>query len=92
MLLFVLPSILQPVLANAGFSEIQPKQFITVLDEMGERYEVVFSYETKLLRDVKVDFHFIQGEKLESAPRAIAEANRFSAQGHWQEIFCDFPK
>ena len=45
----------------------QPRQLVEVLDEMSERYQVVFSYETKLLNDRKVDFHFRPDENLESA-------------------------
>lgn len=90
MLFFVLSGILQPILANSGFSEIQPKQFISVLDEMGERYEVVFSYETKLLRDVKVDFHFIQGEKLESALGRLLKLTGFQHKAIGQKYFVIF--
>lgn len=90
MLFFVLPGILQPVLATSGFSDFQPKQFISVLEEMSERYEVVFSYETKLLRDVKVDFHFIKGEKLESALGRLLKLTGFEHKPIGKKYFVIF--
>lgn len=90
MLFFVLPGILQPVLATSGFSEFQPKQFITVLEEMSERYEVVFSYETKLLRDVQVDFHFLKGEKLESALSRLLKLTGFEHKPIGKKYFVIF--
>ena len=40
---------------------------LEVLEEMSDQYEVFFSYETKVLREVRVDFEFKSGESLSSA-------------------------
>lgn len=90
MLLFVFSSVLQPLLAKSGFPEFQPKQFITVLEEMSERYEVVFSYETKLLRDVKVDFQFVKGERLQSALGRLLNLTGFQHKAIGKKYFVIF--
>ncbi len=90
MLLFVLSSILQPLLAKSGFPEFQAKQFITVLEEMSERYEVVFSYETKLLRDVKVEFQFVKGERLQSALGRLLKLTGFQHKAIGKKYFVIF--
>lgn len=38
-----------------------------VLDEMGERYQVFFTYDAELLTDTEVDFEFRESESLEMA-------------------------
>ena len=38
-----------------------------VLKEMSETYEVIFSYESKLLSEIEVDFSFRQGESIDNA-------------------------
>lgn len=45
----------------------QAKLLSEVLLEMSETYQVFFSYETRLLKDIRVDFHFIAGENLDNA-------------------------
>jgi TonB-linked SusC/RagA family outer membrane protein len=57
----------QPVFAKSSLAKTQLRPLTEVLEEMSERYEVLFSYETKLLKEIKVDFHFIKGESLDRA-------------------------
>lgn len=45
----------------------QAKLLSEVLLEMSETYQVFFSYETRLLKDIRVDFQFIPGENLDNA-------------------------
>lgn len=40
---------------------------LDVLEDLSERYDVFFSYETKLLEELSVDFQFKKGESLEIA-------------------------
>jgi TonB-linked SusC/RagA family outer membrane protein len=55
--------------ANAGSTVLlnQEKQLVEVLKEMGEKYQVFFTYEAELLQDIEVDFDFRNGESLQSA-------------------------
>lgn len=53
--------------ANHPLETDHPRQLLTVLEEMSEQYEVFFSYETKLLREIQVDFEFRAGENLTAA-------------------------
>ncbi len=47
-----------------------------VLEEMSETFEVFFSYETKVLNDIEVDFEFVAGESLEMAiDRLLKQTN-----------------
>lgn len=38
-----------------------------VLDKIGSRYQVIITYDSKLLADIRVNFDFIPGESLENA-------------------------
>lgn len=49
------------------FDEQQTRPILEILGELSEEYEVFFSYETKLLREVHVDFSFKSGESLNVA-------------------------
>jgi TonB-linked SusC/RagA family outer membrane protein len=52
----------------------QEEELIEVLKEMSERYQVFFTYEAKLLRNVKVHFEFKSDEPFETAlERLLAE-------------------
>ena len=69
---------LPPGLANTtAEKETSAKQLLSeVLEELSETYEVFFSYETKVLKDVEVDFEFIPGESLNQAiNRLLAKTN-----------------
>ena len=47
---------------------------LEVLDELSETYEVFFSYENRLLREVRVDFEFKSGESLDSAMNRLLKS------------------
>ncbi len=56
------------IVASPTYDETAEKQPLTeVLDKLSETYKVFFSYETKVLADIKVDFKFIKGETLDKA-------------------------
>lgn len=64
-LLLLCCSFWRPVAANAA--ENQSRLLVEVLGEMSEQYQVFFSYETKFLREIKVDFQLRRGESLDTA-------------------------
>jgi hypothetical protein len=47
--------------------ELKPRLLVEVLEEMSEHYQVFFSYDTELVQDIKVEFHFKAGESLNMA-------------------------
>lgn len=47
---------------------------LEVLHEMSEQYEVFISFETKLLREVRVDFEFRKGETFKSAMNRLLKS------------------
>ncbi len=59
---------------NPANGEHQRKLLLEVLGEMSEQYEVFFSYETKYLREVWVDFSFKKGESLQEAVDRLLES------------------
>ena len=65
LVLLLLSIWLAPVLAFTNNTNYESRQLIEVLDEMSERYHISFSYETKLLEDVKVNFSFEESEDFE---------------------------
>ncbi|MEM6697077.1 MAG: SusC/RagA family TonB-linked outer membrane protein, partial [Bacteroidota bacterium] len=50
---------------NARDNDTAARQMTEILEEMSEHYQVFFSYETKLLREIKVDFKFQKARSLE---------------------------
>ncbi|MDG2450212.1 MAG: hypothetical protein P8M34_11260, partial [Saprospiraceae bacterium] len=56
-----------PVAHAESESNSDTRQLIEVLDEMSKRYQIAFSYETKLLKDIEVVFDFQESEDLENA-------------------------
>lgn len=55
------------LLANEAKRELQPRLLVEVLEEISEHYQVFFSYDTELVRDIEVEFHFKAGESLDTA-------------------------
>lgn len=52
----------------------EEKQLVEVLEEMSETYQVFFSYETRMLKDIKVDFAFKSAENLDQAVDRLLSA------------------
>lgn len=62
--------------SNAAYENVLQRGLTEILKEMEVRYEVFFTYEKKLLEDVKVHFEFRTGESLEVAlERLLAETD-----------------
>lgn len=55
--------------ADGPFEAINNEQRLLteVLEEMGERYQVFFNYESALIQNIKVHFEFREGEKMQAA-------------------------
>ncbi len=54
-----------PLFAGSNMNEGKPLS--EVLDQISEEYEVMITYNSRLLSDIEVNFEFNQGEELESA-------------------------
>jgi TonB-linked SusC/RagA family outer membrane protein len=66
-LLLLLSTTWRPALANNFHPhETQSRLLVEVLGELSEEYQVFFSYETKYLREITVDFQFRRGESLQT--------------------------
>lgn len=59
--------------ADNGAGAAQPRLLVEVLEEMSEHYQVFFSYDTELLKQIKVEFHFKAEESLEMAIDRLLE-------------------
>ncbi len=53
-----------------------------ILKEMGEKYQVFFTYEANLLQNVEVDFEFKSGESLENAISRLLSNTGFQYQSY----------
>ncbi|MEL6845951.1 MAG: STN domain-containing protein, partial [Bacteroidota bacterium] len=73
--MFVLLSIWLPQRAFAAdaLSLEQERMLVDVLEEMGERYQVFFNYESDLLKEVTVHFEFRQTEALQDAVQRLLQ-------------------
>lgn len=49
----------------------QNRSLSEVLKDLGEKYEVFISYQSKLIRDIQVDFEFRKGESLDMAVKRL---------------------
>ena len=52
--------------------DFQPRKLIEVLDELSDRFQVVFSYETELLENITVDYEFDELELAKVVDRVLA--------------------
>ncbi|MEM8889605.1 MAG: SusC/RagA family TonB-linked outer membrane protein [Bacteroidota bacterium] len=63
-----------------------------VLDELGEKYQVFFSYNIDLLMNVTVDFTYSEGESLEQAMDRLLVNTNFTYETYGQKYFVVFEK
>lgn len=57
-----------------------------VLDEMGEKYQVFFNYESALVKDVKVQFEFRKGEAVKAAVERLLNSTGLKYE-HFNEKY-----
>lgn len=73
LLLFCRPNL------QAGDSPVQESRpLVQVLDELSESYQVLFSFDAKLLSEITVDYQFNQEEKLEEAINRLLESTELN--------------
>lgn len=75
-LLALLPFLMPVMPAYADFMDHdrQDERYLReILEEMGERYQVFFNYESDLIHNIKVHFEFKQGEKLQTAVQRLLD-------------------
>ncbi len=53
-------------------SDLQPRRLIEVLDELSDRFQVVFSYETQLLENITVNYEFDERELAVAVEKVLA--------------------
>ena len=87
-LVFVVLAGFQPLYSSSlATADQPPREIIALLDEMSERYDVVFSYETKLLRNVQVEFQFKPGENLDLALNRLLKVTGFEHRAIGEKYF-----
>lgn len=75
------------VLAFSGPYELPNRPLPDVLDEMGERYQVFFTYDADLLGATQVSFEFKEGEQLESAIDRLLSETAFRYESFGEKYF-----
>ncbi len=71
---------------------VQMMPLTDALDELGERYQVFFSYNENLMRKVNVDFNFKSGESLNDALNKLLSATNFQYEIYGEKYFVVFEK
>ena len=66
-IIIVLQTTMVGILAAHDPELFGEKSLIEVLEEFSEKYKVLFSYDSKSLDGIKVNFEFREGENLNSA-------------------------
>src|SRR5690625_5075392 len=59
-------------------STLEKRSMMEVLEELGERYDVLVSYESSLMKDIEVEFEVLPREDLESAFKRLLRNSDFS--------------
>ncbi|MEM7374824.1 MAG: TonB-dependent receptor [Bacteroidota bacterium] len=62
------------------------------LEELGEKYEVFFSYNTSLVSVIKVDFQYQPGEMLDQAMKRLLANTTFDYKVYGEKYFLVFEK
>lgn len=70
-----------------AFNTLQPRLLTEVLEEFGQRYQVIFSFETKLLSDIEVDFEFRENEEVNSALNRLLDQTNLRCQNIGDKYF-----
>ncbi len=89
--LILLLSIALPKLSVAAKSTAEEKLLVEILTEMSETYQVFFSYETRMLKDIKVDFEFKAGEDLVVAIKRLLGQTGLKYQSVNRKYIIIFP-
>lgn len=78
------------ICVTTGKSEVSVKRFsdfdailekrslLEILEELGEKYNVLISYEASMMKDIEVEFEILPQEDLESAFSRLLEDSNFS--------------
>ncbi|MBK8500834.1 MAG: carboxypeptidase-like regulatory domain-containing protein [Saprospiraceae bacterium] len=80
---------LLPYLGQSSASipnKFQMEKLIAILDQISEKYQVIFSYETELLRSIEVDFT-LKEESLESAIDRLLSSTGFQYESIGDKYF-----
>ncbi len=80
------------VSVSAHAMESLAKPLSTILDELGEKYQVFFSYDSKSLAAVDVDFEFRESEKLSLAIDRLLANTNFNYESHGDKYFVIYEK
>lgn len=83
------------VSADAGKVEIryaQDQPLADVLEELGEKYQVFFSYNADLLTSVTVDFTYREGESLDLVMDRLLGTTNFAYETYGEKYFVVFEK
>lgn len=70
----------------------QTRPLKEVLDEFSQKYEVLFSYDSKSLEAIKVHFQFKQGENIESAIERLLAPINFGFETYGNKYYVIYEK
>lgn len=59
-------------------SSLKDRPLVEVLEELSENYQVLFSFDANLLREIEVDYQFREEEKFEQAINRLLETTNLS--------------
>jgi len=76
--------------ADGPFLLVKPLS--EILDEFGEKYQVFFSYDSKALAEVEMEFDFREEENLNRAIDRLLEPTNFKYESHGNKYFVIYEK
>jgi TonB-linked SusC/RagA family outer membrane protein len=80
-----------PLFANEHPSQ-QGRPIVEILSELSETYEVLFSYDSRTLKTVEVDFEFRPQESLESAINRLLDPINYGYESFGDKYYVLFEK
>ncbi|MEZ4772934.1 MAG: SusC/RagA family TonB-linked outer membrane protein [Bacteroidia bacterium] len=84
-------SIILPASANDE-TPFQERPLVEILKDFSERYEVLFSYDSKSLETIRVDFEFSATENLESAIKRLLSPINFGYESFGDKYYVIYEK
>lgn len=70
----------------------QDRPLVEVLEELGEKYQIFFSYDPKILGKVSVEFEFRKGETLNAAIDRLLAPTRFRYKSYGEKYYVIYEK
>ncbi len=75
-----------------GWANILPRSISEVLEELGQRHQVFFTYDSKQLENISVVFDFVESESVSSAIERLLDSTNFAYESYGDKYYVIYEK